>query len=108
MYKLMAAISLLIRQYFLPNPFECFGDYAWFYNLIAGAILTLVSRAIVGTFYTSGEAPVIGSFLFLLAYAALTGILWLLGLVNFAWWAIALLVAALIAVFVVYLKKEVW
>ncbi len=108
MYRLMTVISFIIRQFYLPNPFECFGNYAWFYNLIAEAVLVPVSYAIVGIFYTSGEAPVIGSFLFLLAYAALTGILWLLGLVNFAWWTIALVVAILIIAFVVYLKKEAW
>ena len=39
MYKLIFIISLIIRQFCLPNPFECFGDKALVYNWIAGLVL---------------------------------------------------------------------
>lgn len=88
MYGLMASISLLVRQFLLPNPFECFGDMAILYNWLAGLALTPIAYALVGLIYRRGEAPALGSFLFLLTYAGLTGILWVLGQFSFAWWAI--------------------
>lgn len=96
MYGLMAIISLLVRQFCLPNPFECFGDMALLYNWVAGFVLTPVSFTLVGLVYQSGEAPALGSFLYLITYALLTGILWVLGQFSFAWWAIAGMIAIII------------
>ena len=88
MYGLMVIISLIVRQFYLPNPFECFGPKGLLYNWVAGLILAPLSYALVGTVYRSGEAPALGSFLYLLTYVVLTGILWVLGQFSFAWWAI--------------------
>ena len=96
MYGLMATISLLVRQFCLPNPFECFGDMALLYNWVAGFVLAPVSFALVELVYQSGEAPALGSFLYLITYALLTGILWVLGQFSFAWWAIAGMIAIII------------
>lgn len=98
MYGLMATVSLFVRQFFLPNPFECFGDMAILYNWIAGFILAPLAYALVGLIYRRGEAPALGSFLYLVAYAGLTGILWVLGKFAFAWWAIVGLVVVIIGV----------
>ncbi len=104
MYKLIYVLSFLIRQFCLPNPFECFGDMAIIYNLIAGAVLVPVAYALVGTIYDSGSAPALGSLLFLGAYVMLSGMLWLLGQAAFAWWAILGMIAA-IAALVLILRK---
>ena len=47
-----------------------------------------LSYAIVGIWYESGSEPFIGSLSFLIVYAAITCILYVLGQVCFAWWAI--------------------
>lgn len=58
MYHIISVLSLLIRQFYLPNPFECFGDIGVFYNWCAGIILAPLSYALVGLvskrFSTSG------------------------------------------------------
>ena len=96
MYKAMATVSFIIRQFFLPNPFECFGSMALIYNWVAGLILAPISFALVGTVYTSGEAPAFGGFLYLIVYALLTGILWILGQFCFARWAIVGMITLII------------
>lgn len=88
MYHIMSVLSLLIRQFYLPNPFECFGDIGVFSNWCAGIILAPLSYALVGLVYQRGSAPAVGSLLYLLAYSGLTAILWLLGLFSFSKWAI--------------------
>lgn len=104
MYGLMAGISVVVRQFFLPNPFECFGSMTELYNWIAGLILAPLAYALVGLVYRSGEAPALGSFLYLLVYTLLTGILWVLGQFSFAWWAIAGMTAVVIGIMVLITK----
>ncbi len=108
MYKLMSAMSIIIRQFYLPNPFECFGDMAIFYNWMAGLILAPISFAIVGTFYRSGDFPAFGSLCYLAVYAALTGILCIMGIFSFAWWWILIVTMTIIALTVglIYLKER--
>lgn len=98
MYGLMAGISVIVRQFYLPNPFECFGDSAILINWIAEPIMQVVTYGLVGLVYHKGEAPALGSFLYLLTYAILTGILWVLGQFSFAWWAIAGMIVIIIGV----------
>lgn len=98
MYGLMAVISILIRNFVLPNPFECFGDSAFIINLIAEPIIHAVAFGLVGLIYSRGEAPALGSTLYLLAYAMITGFLFLLGIFSFAWWWILTIVVAAVGV----------
>lgn len=96
LYVLITAISIFIRQFVLPNPFECFGDKAFFINCIAEPIIIVVSYLLVGLFYKKGSAPALGSLLFLVTYAVIVDILWVLGLFKFAWWWILILIIAFI------------
>ena len=105
MYKLMIMISPIIRQFCLPNPFECFGDKAIIYNWIAGLVLTPVAYYLVGLFYEKGSLPALGSLLYLVFYAVLTAVLYLLGLVSFAWWAILSMIVGIILL-VVLIKRN--
>lgn len=105
MYKLIFLISLVIRQFCLPNPFECFGDKALLYNWIAGLVLAPVTYYLVGLFYEKGSLPALGSLMYLVFYAGLTGVLSLLGRVSFAWWAILITVVAAL-LFVVLLMRN--
>lgn len=104
MYKLMAVISILIRQFCIPNPFEALGDglivnvgktpiliQPWILNGVAETFMYMVTFGVVGLYYESGEEPVVGSFLYLLFYCIHTFLLWLMSLAGFATWAVALL-----------------
>ena len=103
LYALVSVISIVVRQFLLPNPFECFGDSAWLINIIAEPIIQVISYLLVGLVYKSGSAPALGSFLFLLTYAASTSLLWLFGIYKFAWWWIALLVIGFFVVIILFL-----
>lgn len=99
LYGLMTVISTLIRQFYLPNPFECFGESAILINWITEPIIHLVALVIVGTFYVRGSAPFFGSLFYLITYAMIVGLLWILGLFSFAWWWVLIIVVVLIATF---------
>jgi len=68
MYKAMAAISVFIRMFILPNPF---GEtvFGFIVNIIIGeTLLHILSYSIVGIFYNRGDFPALGSFMYLVAY----------------------------------------
>ena len=96
-YGLFTIISLIVRQFVLPNPFECFGDNAIFYNWIAEPILHAVAYTLVGLVYCKGSFPAWGSFLYLITYSALVGILWVFGIFSFAWWWILIISVVTVA-----------
>ena len=96
-YALMSLVSVLIRQFALPNPFECFGESAALINWIAEPIMHVVAYGIVGMFYSRGSAPLLGSIAYLLTYTALTGVLWIMGIFSFSWWWILIIIVAIIA-----------
>ena len=98
MYKLMSVISIFIRQFYLPNPFECFGDMALVYNWIAEPFVHIISFALVGTVYKRGSAPTIGSILYLITYYIVISVLWILGQFSFAWWAISIMIILIVLI----------
>lgn len=108
LYAIIAVISTLVRQFYLPNPFECFGERAILINWIAEPIIHVVAFGLVGLFYHSGDCPPLGSFLYLVAYAAITGILALMGVFSFAWWWVLIIVVAMIVVGVLIAKLGRW
>ena len=111
MYKIIAAISVLIRQFVLPNPFEPLGEKfnVTLFNItlpltpdianwIAEPVLHLLAFGIAGLYYARGyNDPALGSFLYLLFYVIHTLILMLMSAAGFAWWAVVLLVVLYIA-----------
>lgn len=98
LYGVISGISVLIRQFVLPNPFECFGNEAFVINLIAEPIIQVVAYFLVGLVYQKGSNPSLGSLLFLLTYALIVGILWVLGIFKFAWWWILILTIAFLGI----------
>ena len=98
LYGVISVISIIVRQFILPNPFECFGDKATIINWIAEPIIQVVAYLLVGLVYQKGSNPGFGSLLFLLTYALIVGILWVLGIFKFAWWWILILVIAFIGI----------
>ena len=108
LYGLIASVSIIVRQFILPNPFECFGDKAALINWIAEPFIHIVAFWIVGRFYISKSAPALGSFLYLLTYALIVGALWVLGLTEFAWWSILLAVIIVAAIGFGIYKLSKW
>ena len=107
----MTIISVVIRQFFLPNPFECFGDNAAVINWIAAGIIHVVAWGIVNLNYVKGSAPTIGSLLYLITYAIITGILCVMGIFSFAWWwvmivSISVIVIIAIVSIISFLRRE--
>ena len=110
-YKIIAAISVLIRQFVLPNPFEPLGEKfnVTLFNItlpltpdianwIAEPVLHLLAFGITGLYYARGyNDPTVGSFLYLLFYVIHTLILMLMSAAGFAWWAVVLLLIIYIA-----------
>ena len=97
LYPLVTVISVVVRQFFLPNPFGCFGDKALFLNYIAEPIIIALAYLLVGLVYKKASNPAIGSFLFLITYAVIVGVLRVFGIFRFAWWWILLLLVGFIA-----------
>ena len=106
MYKFIVAISILIRQFYLLNPFEALGDGLIVnigetpmvlppevLNWIAEPFMHVVTFAVVGLYYDRGSAPALGSFLYLLFYCTHIFLLWLMSLAGFTTWAVVLTVA---------------
>ncbi len=91
MYSFIALASFAIRQFLLPNPFGPLGDIAVGINLIAGMVLVPLSYHMVGLVYRRGEAPALGSFLFLLTYMINTGVIYLVCLAYPAKWLMGLI-----------------
>ena len=96
MYKIIAAISMLIRQFYLPNPFEALGNglqveicnvpvvlppslLSWY----AEPIMWGVTYGVVGMYYQKGSNPAWGSFLYLVFFCIHTGIVHLMALAEF-------------------------
>ena len=97
----MAFISVLIRQFCLPNPFMCFVNAAAI-NWVAEIFLHPIAFFLVGLAYERGSAPAAGSFLYLVVYSALVGILYVWGIKCFVWWWILLTsVLAIIAILLI-------
>ena len=78
MYEIIALISAWIRQFYLPNPFINIIDpsYADLFNIIiGGVILHLLARFVTGCIYEKGSFPALGSFLYLINYIAISGLI---------------------------------
>jgi len=74
MYKLIAIISVLLRQFYLPNPFEML-EYGSLINLIIEPFLYKLTYFVVGLYYSEGSNSVLGSILYLVFYYAHIGLI---------------------------------
>lgn len=83
MYKIVSLISFLIRAWLCYNSID---NIPILKNHIANnillevislyTILMLISRAIVGTFYKKGEAPIFGAVAYFFVYLVNLGIMY--------------------------------
>lgn len=105
MYKLIAVISILIRMFYLPNPFVALGAGLVInmgemqivlspevLNLVAESFVHMVTFSVVGLYYNRGSAPAIGSVLYLVFYCIHIFILYLVSLAEFKMWAVVTIV----------------
>ncbi len=118
MYSLVKLISMLIRQFFLPNPFLILPDFtltilnvnsvipssgfAPILNVLASIILVPVSYYVAGIYYEPRSAPAWGSFLFLLFYSVHTGLLHLMLLFGFTIWSIVFILLTYICIHIFF------
>lgn len=104
MYKIMAGISMLIRQFYLPNPFEALGNGLQveicnmlvvlppsLLNWVAEPIMHTITYGVVNMYYQQGSNPALGSFLYLFLYCVHTGIIHLMALADFNKWIVILI-----------------
>ncbi len=111
LYAIICVASVIIRQFYLPNPFECFGSIALLINVIAEPIIQYVTYKIVGLMgYQSGSIPALGSFLYLVVYSVIVGLLMIFSIHSFAWWWIltVLLVVLVLIVGVMHIIKRIF
>lgn len=107
MYKIIAALSILIRNFCLPNPFEVIGDIEIPFqetviaippiviNFLFEPILHTITFGIVGLYYNRHRnSAAFGSFLYLVFYCVHVGLLYLMAMSNFAIWAVLVILVA--------------
>ena len=98
---IVSTISYLIRQFFLPNPFENMftkSGTAEAANLIFGGIFVPLAHLLTGTWYVSGlNEKWEGSLGFFINYCILTGLLLLITkFISDIYWIIGIFVAVYI------------
>ncbi len=104
LYSILSFLFWIIRQFFIPNPFEVLGDGITLMingtpllltpdtlNWIAGFGLPAFTFAIVGLYYLRGSEPAAGSILYMVFFCVHTGILHLMSLAYPAIWLIILI-----------------
>ena len=100
----MSTLLWFVRQFAIPNPFEVLGEGVTvmlgetpllltpeILNWIAGLGLPALTFAVVGIYYSRGEFPSWGSFLYMVFFCVHTGILHLMSLAYPAVWLIVLI-----------------
>ena len=118
MYRIIAAMSILIRGYYLPNPFEQFAFNVWseipvlkpfepyFMQVLFEPLLGLFAYTMAGLFY-DGQIKSYGSFLYLVFYIICNAIVYFMcvntfGIIHI----IAALFGCLILVFLLKVKLD--
>lgn len=93
MYNIIKAIGVLVRFFYLPNPFQSLpnGDLI---NFAAEPFIHIITFGVVGLYYESGSNPAVGSFLYTIFYFIHVGLLLLCGF--FEWNKVAIIVIAVL------------
>ena len=111
LYAIVCVVSVVVRQFYLPNPFECFGDIALLINIVAEPMIHAIAFKTVGLMgYRSGSAPALGSFLYLVIYSVIVGLLMIFSIHSFAWWWIltVILIIVVLIVGVIHIVKRIF
>ncbi len=122
LYRFVAFISVLLRQFVLPNPFEPLGKSIAvtidnivitltpdIVNWITEPILHAVTFSVVGLYYKRGRNdPSLGSFLYLVFYALHVGLIYIVSSFNFSCIVIILILVLYLGLHILinYLKNR--
>lgn len=84
MYQIVALISAIIRNYYLPNPYTTWildPTYANVFNMLVGGIILHITSWLLCkcAYYKGIDDPAKGSFGYLISYILLTFIITMLG-----------------------------
>ncbi len=115
LYRFIAMISILIRQFALPNPFEPLGEKFVIsinsidilltpniVNWIFEPILHIITFAVVGIYYKKGHnKPSVGSLLYLIFYILHVGLIYLMSCYKFLWIAVIIVLILYFALHIV-------
>lgn len=115
-YTFIAGISVIIRQFFIDNPYESLlfltpGTELWLPEVLNWAtegVFHLITFAMVRIFYRSRSCPPLGSLLYLFFYWANTGVLTLMCKVSFSVVTVILIIIAYIGVIVGFIVLKNW
>ena len=77
LYKLMSACSVIIRLFYLPNPFQA-TQFPELYNYLLEPVLHVLTFNVVGLFYRKRSALALGSLLYLVFYIIHSGAIYIL------------------------------
>ena len=70
MYQIVSVLNGFIREEMMPNPFEFISDnpiiVLIFTSLIGSKILKNLAYSMCGIFYNKGDAPILGSILYMI------------------------------------------
>lgn len=102
-YKVIKGSSVVIRQFFMPNPFEIF-ENGIVYNWVASGILVPITFFMVGFLYENGTAPFIGSLLFLILYLINTFVLMLCSVFSFNFISCLIIGLIYLTIFILVVK----
>jgi len=91
LYNIIKLIGVLIRFYYIPNPFSSLAN-GELINYIAEPFIHTVTFGVVGIYYNRGSNPAVGSILYTIFYFVHVGLLLLCGF--FDWNKIAIIVIA--------------
>lgn len=108
LYKIVAAISVVIRQCFIDNPYESLPFLTqeteiWLpliLNLATEGLFHTITFLIVKIYYRDRRYPVVGSLLYLFFYWVNAGILTLMCKLSFATLPVILIILAYICVLI--------
>lgn len=99
LYRVIAALSILIRNFYLPNPFEKF-ENGIFINWIMEPFIHIITFMVVGLFYKRASAPALGSLLYLFFYAVHVGLLFICSLFSFTQFSISIIIVLYIVILI--------
>lgn len=106
MYKLIAPISLVIRNVYLLNPFERVKN-GLIINLMIEPLLQVITYGIVGLFYERGSALWLGSFLYFIFYVLYIGLLMVFSLFSFSKLAIITVIVVYLSLLIIIIRNKI-
>lgn len=81
LYKLMSACSVIIRLFYLPNPFQA-TRFPELYNYLLEPVLHALTYGVVKLLYRRRSAPALGSLLYLIFYIVHSGAIYIILKLN--------------------------